>query len=488
MKPDRYIAAVDLGTSKVALCVAKVTGDDVLVIYYKEEPSDGVRYSGVMYPRRVAEPLRRLVLDAETELNIQIRQLVAGLPRYKVRQVSASAGMDRKDPASLISREEVEELKNSAVSTYPVAQEDREELYGAVVQSFSADEDFIGVSETDVIGVTAERIEGNFKVLLGARKPVSNLDLLFKDLGVTLARKFFVPDAVARAVLTESERKNGVALVEIGSGVTSLAIYRGKVLRYYVSIPFAGWSVTNDIAIECGFDERLAENIKLAYGACLPGKLQSLSDKVLQIQDEETGSYEQLAVNYLSQIITFRVKEIIEAVLYKIRESGYADRLAGGVVITGGGANLRNLPMMFKEMSGYKVRIGFPRKQLFGNFGYPGAQEAASGAAIGMILEAKRDERLNCAEDRDAERPVETENQEPATEELFPPAPSEPGGVIVPSSPGTKTKVNKKTVTWITRQAKRVEAAAKKTFDEKLGPIFDGMMQEGHDDADINNN
>ena len=478
---EKYIAAIDLGSYKIALAVAQVKGDDIQVVYYKEEPSDGVRYSCVVHPRRVAGPLQRLILDAETELNIKIRQVVAGLPRYEVRQETASAQMERDDPDSLISRDEVVALKNSAVETYPVADSSREEIYGAVAQSFSADEDFIGVSETDIVGVTAERIEGNFKLFLGARKPVSNLDILFKEIGVTLARKLFAPDAVASAVLTETERQNGVALVEVGAGVTSLAIYRGRVLRHYSSIPFAGWSITNDIAMECGFDERLAENIKLAYGACLPGKLQSLSDKVLQIQDEETGSYEQLSINYLSQIITCRAKEIIEAILYIIQESGYADKLRGGVVITGGGANLINLTLMLKEMSGYKVRIGFPRKQMFSSFGCPEALEAASSAAIGMILEAKRDARLNCAEDQEPERSSGKETSTPESEPtgepkqgvIFP-VPTD-GGVIVPPTPGGNRPGEGKKVTWLNRQAKKAEDAAKKAFEKALGNLFDGM-------------
>ncbi len=488
MGTDRYIAAVDFGSSKVALSVAKVDGDDVQVIYYKEEPSDGVRYSCVVHPRRVTGHVQRLILDAETELNIRIRQLVAGLPRYEVRQESASARVERDDPDSLITREEVNALKNSAVETYPVADAAREEIYGAVAQSFSADEDFVGVSEADIVGVTAETIEGNFKLFVGARKPVNNLNILFKDLGVALARKMFSPDAVAGAVLTESERQNGVALVEIGAGVTSLAIYRGKVLRHYSSIPFGGWSITNDIALECSFDDALAENLKLAYGACLPGKHQSLSEKILQIHDEETGSYEQLSLNYLSQIISCRVREIIEAVLYNIQESGYADKLRGGVVITGGGANLVNLPVVFKEMSGYKVRIGFPRRQVFSAVGCPQVLEATAGAAVGMILEAKRDARLNCAEDLEeasreeavvapAEEPVAAASkEEPVPGELFP---QTGGGVVMPTGAGGKKTSDGKVVEWISRTSRRAEQAAKKIFEGTLGNLFDGMMKEG---------
>ena len=470
MRTERYIVAADLGSSKIALCIAKVNGEDTQVIYYKEELSDGVQFSSVIHPRRVAVPLQKLVQDAETELNIKIRQLVVGLPRYELRQVVATARVDRSDPESLITREEVNSLKSNAVETYPIEDEVKEEIYGAVAQSFSTDEDFAGVSETDIVGVTADKIDGNFKLYIGARKPVRNLDILFNGMGIAIARKMFAPDAVANVVLTETERLNGVALVEIGAGVTSLSVYKGKVLRYFSSIPFGGWVITNDIALECGFDERLAENIKLAYGACMPGERQSISNKVLQIQDEETGTYENLPINQLSEIITCRAKEIIEAILYNLQESGYADDIRSGMVLAGGGANLFNLSLIMREMSGYKVRIGFLRRQAFSAFGCPDIFETGAGTAVGMVLEAKRDTRLNCAEDQEETSKTEIVDKEPAVEELFP----QTGGVIVPPIGDRKNTNEGRIVKWINRTAKRAEKAAGIVINKTLG-LFDEM-------------
>src|SRR5574344_1986961 len=132
MQSERYIAAADLGTSKIALSVAKITGEDVQIIYYRETPSDGVRYSCVYNPKRAAEPLRKAIQMAQDELNIKILQLVIGLPRYNVRQEVASARMERSNPDSCISREEVNTLKKMAIDDYPVADESKETIYGAV--------------------------------------------------------------------------------------------------------------------------------------------------------------------------------------------------------------------------------------------------------------------------------------------------------------------------------------------------------------------
>lgn len=475
MQTERYIAAADLGTSKIALSVAKVDGEDVQIIYYKEVPSDGIRYSCVFAPKRAATALEKVIRDAEDELGIKILQLITGLPRYSIRQESASAMMSRSDPYSCISREEINNLKSLAIDSYPLEDEVKEEIYGAVAQSFSADDDLVCASEDDVTGVTAENLEGNFKIFIGSKKASSDLDTMLNFTGIAPARKVFIPTAVAQAVLTEAEKENGVALVEIGAGVTSLTIYKGGLLRHYSSIPFGGKSVTADIKYECGFTERLAENIKLAYGACEPDKLQSLSEKVIQINDDENGTYEQLPVKYLSEIINCRAKEIIDAVLFQIQESGFADNLRNGIVLTGGGADLVNFANLFKDMSGYVVRTGYPRTRKFSSGGCAGVTETSAAATVGMILEAKRDALLNCID----EAPAPAETEEPALDsegkgELFE-GHDVSGEVITPNPKKKKKESNKDRITWTSLIRKKAGSKLEKVFDETVGNLFDSM-------------
>ena len=409
---ERYIATVDLGTSKLALCVAKVIGENVQIIYYKERPSDGIRYNCVFNPKRAAGPLRQAIAEAEDELQIKILQVVVGLPRYNVRQETASANIDRSDPSALIGDDEIAALKSIALDTYPLADSNKELIYGAVPQSFSTD-DFIG-SEEDVVGTTSDALAGNFKIFVGAKKAVRNIDIMLNDAGVALAQAIFTPAAVGEAVLKSDEMTNGVALIEMGAGVTSLAIYQGGIMRYFASIPFGGKSITTDIRLECAFDDTLAENIKLAFGACLPEKLQTMGDKIIQINDEENGTYEHLGVKYLSEIITSRCREIVMALLYLIQESGFADRLRCGVVLTGGGANLANLINLIKDESGYNVRVGFPLARKFSSDGCPGIGEAEASTSVGLVLEAAADPYLNCIEE--ASKPDTGKKDEPVEE------------------------------------------------------------------------
>ena len=460
---ERYVATADLGSSKIALSVSKIAGDDIQVIYYKETPSDGVRYSCVFNPTRASEALRKAIDQAQKDLDIKIMQIVIGLPRYSVRQEVAPAAMERSNPGSCITEEEVLAIKNMALDSYPLEDSSKEVIYGAVAQSFTAD-DMFQQSEEDVVGSPADTLEGNFKIFVGAKRAVNNIDIMLNSLGVASARKVFLPSAMADAVLSDEEKDNGVALIEQGAGVTSVSIYKGRILRYYGSIPFGAKNITTDIKYECGFKEELAENIKLAFGACIPEKLQSMGDKILQINDEETGTYEHLRVKYLSEIITCREKEIIESILFLIQESGYAERLRNGIVLTGGGANMANLASLIKEMSGYNVRIGYPKTRHMSIGGCPGITETSAVSTIAMILNSFKDEHLNCIEELHTGK----EEQEPepdVTGTVF-----EDNGKeqVKPAKTASPKPAGKFKITW--RKPKFID-----TVEGAVGGLFDQM-------------
>ncbi len=401
---ERYIASVDLGTSKLAVCVSRILGQDVQVIYYKETPSQGIRYSYVNNPGKVETVLRDALSQAQQELKIKIQQVIVGLPRYYVRQENASAMMDRTDPDTQIEDNEVRTLKSMALEEYPLTDSKNEVIYGAVAQSFST-EDSLNELENDIVGMTAEKLEGNFKVFIGSRRHSINIDNVFNSMGIAIAKKYFTPGITARAVLKEEQMENGVALIDIGAGVSSVTIFKGKIMRYYAAIPFGGNSITRDIKTECNFSFELAENIKKAYGACMPGKLSALGEKSIQIVDENDEPTAQVTVKYISEIITARMKEIIEALLYHIQASGYAseDTLRAGVVVTGGGAELVNCANYIKDISGYSVKIGYPRR-FFSCEGCPEAAETSAATSMGMILAAKSDKLLNCVNEAPARR------------------------------------------------------------------------------------
>ena len=406
---ERYIASIDLGTSKFGLCVARVKGNDVQIVYYKETPADGIRNSLVSNPLKASIPLKKAIEEAEAELMIKILQVVVGLPRYDVRQEIASGTVDRPNAEDFISADEVADLKSLALETYPLEDSSSQIMYGAVAQSFTID-DQIEVMEDDVIGAISSDIKGTFKVFIGNRKATVAVDKIFNTLGIAIAKKYFLPDVVAKAVLSEDEKQNGVALVDIGAGVTSVSIYYGGIMRSYAAIPFGGRNITADIRSECSISEPLAENIKKRFGACLPSKLGPLSEKVLQLR--VTDPIKEVNVKYISEIIDARSREILSAVLYYIQESGLQNELRSGIVLTGGGARLTNLGNLLKDMSGYEIRPGYPRHKFSAEVS--NVYELSATASIGMVLAAKDDHLPDCA--TRPEMPAAEKKEEPVFE------------------------------------------------------------------------
>ena len=392
---EMNIVAIDLGTSKIALTVAKVNGNDVQIAFYKEMPSAGIKYSSVWNINQATDPLSRIIRDAEEALDIKITQAVIGMPKYPVRQESNSAIVKDRGEDTDITAEDIADLKSYAEDSYPLDDPAKEAIYGAVAQSFS-DGEYFQIIENDIIGMASDVLEGNFKIFIGKKSDLKKIDSVMTKTGIAARKKYFTADTTAKAVLTESEMENGVALIDFGGGSTSVSIYHGNIMRHYASIPFGGKNITDDIKSECQISERLAENIKLAYGACMPEKLQSLSEKVLHIRSNNTEPDKQITVKYLSEIITARIEEIIMAMLYEINESGFADMLRSGIVITGGAAQTANLGNFIYDLSGYRVRTGYPKQQ-FSNAGCDGLKDTTAATSIGLIMAAKDELGVNCA-------------------------------------------------------------------------------------------
>lgn len=414
---EQHIVAIDLGTSKIALVVVKVNGDDVQVVYHKETASAGILNRGVTNMVNASIPLQHLIKDAEESLNIKINQAVIGMPKFPIRQEANSGKIEDRGEYTEITQENVEDLKRFAQDSYPLPSNVKEAIYGAVAQSFSDGENF-QIKEEDIVGMSSDVLEGHFKIFIGKRKELMNADALLAKVGISAIRKYFTADTTARVILSETEMDNGVALVDFGGGSTSVTIYHDGILRHYASIPFGGKSITHDVKSELQITERLAENIKLAFGACMPDKLLNMSEKVLHIMDKTTAQDKQVTVKYLSEIVTARVEEIMEAVLYEIEKSGLAEHLRCGIVITGGASQTANLGLLINEMSGYKVRIGYPRADIAGNDA-DCTHDPGATTILGLVTAAIKDGVPTCAIDADMPYQAAEMNETPINVDSF---------------------------------------------------------------------
>ena len=204
----------------------------------------------------------------------------------------------------------------------------------------------------------------------------------------------------------------------------------------------------------------------------MPDKLQSLSEKIIHIRSNSTEPDKQLPVKYLSEIITARVEEIMTAILYEIQESGFADMLRSGIVVTGGSAQIPNLGSFINELSGFRVRTGYPRR-FFSCQGCDGLGETTAATSIGLILAANEQAEPNCALPREEEA-VEVENTENSNPDgtLFSDTAME--GVEVS---GTDTRENVKSKEKVKKTKKPTVTWGKKVSDF-MGNIFDTVMND----------
>lgn len=356
---ERHIIAIDMGADKISVCGASIVDDDITIDYFDcENTSTCITRSTIVNEGNAVKELRSAIEKAQSALGGTVSQIMTNLPKFPVfsREVTESSHLDSEQN---ITEADVADLRQFARDNFRPENEKEEELYGVSPLSFSTD-DSIHLSESEVLGRCSENLSGDFMLFWGKRTPSKRIDTVANKLNVAAMRKYFTPLITGDVILEKQEKKSGVALVDFGASVTGVSIYLGGVLRYYGAVPFGGRSITGDISRECDIPWDLAENLKKAYGFCNPSKLQNLQDKMIMVNGSSASGCHQIYVKYLSRIIEARMKEIVNAVLYEIEKSGFADSLTSGLVITGGGANLCGCIAMFEDMSGYPARQGYP--------------------------------------------------------------------------------------------------------------------------------
>lgn len=196
------------------------------------------------------------------------------------------------------------------------------------------------------------------------------------------------PIASADAVLTEEEKEAGVVLVDIGGGTTDVAIFHEGIIRHTAVIPFGGNVITEDIKEGCTIMKRQAEKLKQKFGSALASESQE--NEVVAIPGLRGRSPKEITLRNLASIIQARMEEIIDLVHYEIRNSGYEKKLIGGIVVTGGGSQLRHITQLFEYVTGMDTRIGYPTEHL-ANTNNEAIKSPMYATGIGLVLKGFED-------------------------------------------------------------------------------------------------
>lgn len=403
MKED-CVAALDFGSSKVALAIGKKTGAGIRIVGYYDAPSAGIECGEIDNDFKVAEVVRQLLAQAEDGLGEKIDAVTVGLSGRVLHRKDLSCTLTRPNAGASITDAEVRQFIRSQYRTEAGS---GEAVFDALAQRFSTD-DRIGIAQDELIGMVGARVEADF-VLLGGRKAILDRRIaVLEQCGLRLHKAVLAPIASARAVLSAQEMENGVALVDIGKGTTEVAIVKDNVVRHVAVVPFGGEAVTGDIKTDTGITRQWAENVKILQGRCC--EEYAIENRKLVLKNENDGVDGEVDLMLLTRIIEARMSEIFDAVGYVIEQAGFAGRLPSGVVITGGSSHLDNILQLAGSLLGQKVRLAAPQSAITSD-SVESAFDVYASTAVGLVLETF-DPRLSGALEYDAEvAPVQPEEQ-----------------------------------------------------------------------------
>ncbi len=359
-RKEQYVAAIDIGTTKiVAIVGTKNENGKIEILGLSKAPSKGVKRGVVLNIEETVNAIQKTVEDVQTRSGIAFSEVFVGIAGQHIKSLKTRGYIMRDAFEDEIKKEEVFRLIEDM---YKIHVDIGEEIIHVIPQIFIVDNE-TGVKSP--IGMCGRRLEANFHIVIGQVAAAKNIEKCIRKAGLAVKDMILEPLASADAVLTDDEKEAGVVLVDIGGGTTDVAVYYDNIIRHTAVIPFGGNVVTSDIKEGCAILQRHAEQLKIQYGSAL-GDI-APEDKVVSIPGISGREPKEISFKSLAYIIQSRMEEIIDIVNFEIQNSGYADKLAAGIVITGGGAMLKHLPQLMKFKTAMDVRIGYPNENLSGS-------------------------------------------------------------------------------------------------------------------------
>lgn len=376
-KMNEYVAAIDLGTTKIVTLIGRKNPNGKFqIVSQSKTPSTGIKRGVVLNIEETVASIQRTVEEAQAQSGIILSDVFVGIAGQHIRSIKNRGYINRDNTESEITAEDVQKLINDM---YKIPIEVGEEILHVLPQDFIVDNE-PGVRP---IGMMGRRLEANFHIVIGQTASAKNIEKCVNRVGLKVNDLILEPLASSEAVLTEDEKEAGVVLVDIGGGTTDVAMFYDGIVRHTAVIPFGGNVITNDIKEGCSILFRQAESLKVQFGSAL-GDM-APEDKIVTIPGISGRDPKEISFKSLAYIIQSRMEEIIDAVNYEIENSGYAEKLSAGIVLTGGGALLRHLSQLVKFKTGYDVRIGFPNEHLSADSGED-INQPMYATAIGLIL------------------------------------------------------------------------------------------------------
>ena len=345
----------------------------------KEESSSFIRKGVVYNIDKTAQCLTNIINKLQKQLKTTITQVYVGVGGQSIRSVRNPISKDL--PAeTLVTQEMVVELMDANRNiAYPDQQ-----IIDAAAQEYKVDSQL----QMDPVGIQCSRIEGNFLNILQRKTFYNNLNKCFETAQINIAELFLAPLALAESVLTEAERRSGCALVDIGSDTTTVSVYSKNILRHLAVIPLGSNNITKDIA-SLQMEEQDAEKMKLKYASAYTENNDIDNNMKYSIDADR-----QVETRKFIEIVEGRLEEIIANVWCQVPEE-FCDKLLGGIILTGGGSNMKNIEKAFQNYTHIeKIRIAkFVTQSITSTISDINDHNGRMNTVLGLL--AKGD--INCA-------------------------------------------------------------------------------------------
>lgn len=413
MRKDDIAVGLDIGTTKIVAMIGRANEYGKLeILGVGKTKSLGVRRGVVNNITQTIQSIQKAVEKAEMDSGLKISEVVVGIAGQHIRSLQHSDYITRQDSDKVIEEEDVEDLCDQV---HKLVMLPGEEIIHVLPQEFKVD----GQPEIlEPVGMYGVRLEANFHVVVGQISSIRNIGRCVKSAGLDLSGVTLQPLASANAALSYEEKEAGVALIDIGGGTTDLAIFKDGIIRHTAVIPFGGNVITEDIKEGCSIIEKQAELLKIKFGSAWPGE--NKENEIVSIPGLRGREPKEISLKSLSKIIHYRVVEIVEEVFLEIKNYGYDEqkkKLIGGIVITGGGAQLKHLKQLVEYITGMDTRIGYPNEHLAGDTSEK-VKEPLYATAVGLVLNSFELKERGHYEEAGNKKAVLDEKTETASQEV----------------------------------------------------------------------
>jgi cell division protein FtsA len=358
----KVIVGLDIGTTKVCAIVgAKNEHGKVEILGMGKADSLGVIRGEVRNIDKTVKSIREAVEKAKQsmangKIRIEINSVHVGIAGQHIKSLQHRNSIARPQNEEEITKNDVERL---IMDTYNLALPPGDKIIHVIPQEYSVD-DFTDV--TDPVGIAGVRLSGNFHIITGHVDAIKNIYKSVNRAGLEVADLILEPLSSSDAVLTPEEMEAGVCLVDVGGGTTDVAIFKNGMIRHTAVIPFGGNIITDDIVDGCQVLRNQAELLKLKFGSALADE--NKENEIVCIPGFHGRPPKEVSIKNLAMVIQARVEEIFESVLYEIKSSGLERKLNAGIVITGGGSQLKHLDKLVEFVTGIDTRIGYPNEHI----------------------------------------------------------------------------------------------------------------------------